>query len=85
MEDVDALESERPNVWDVAGGIPLVLAAGGEVRCGDKGGWTTLERIEATTDPAGGEPDLRNWQLPLILGDAEAVRQMAEARQSSSR
>src|SRR3954464_10329259 len=62
---------QRPNVWDVAGGIPLVLATGGEVHVGAAGGnWSPLERLEASTDPAGGEPELRNWRRPLILGDA---------------
>ena len=70
---------QRPNVWDVAGGIPLVVAAGGEVHYGGDDGWAPLERLEATTDPAGGEPDLRNWRRPLILGDAEAVSQMVRA------
>jgi hypothetical protein len=42
-----------------------------------------LERLEATTDPAGGELDLRNWRRPLILGDAEAVAQMVRAQTSA--
>jgi myo-inositol-1(or 4)-monophosphatase len=75
---------QRPNVWDVAGGIPLVVAAGGEVQSGGAEGWAPLERLEATTDPAGGEIDLRNWRRPLILGEADAVAQMVRAQQVSA-
>ena len=59
-----------------------MVAAGGEVHYGGDDGWAPLERLEATTDPAGGEPDLRNWRRPLILGDAEAVSQMVRAQAS---
>jgi myo-inositol-1(or 4)-monophosphatase len=74
---------QRPNVWDVAGGIPLVLAAGGAVHAGGEGGWHPLERLEASAGPAGGERDLRYWRRPLILGDAEAVAQMARAQSAA--
>jgi myo-inositol-1(or 4)-monophosphatase len=74
---------QRPNVWDVAGGIPLVLAAGGEVQTGGDEGWHPLERLEASAGPAGGELDLRYWRRPLILGDAEAVAQMARAQSAA--
>ncbi|UEM19907.1 inositol-1-monophosphatase [Skermanella mucosa] len=71
---------ERPNVWDVAGGIPLVLAAGGEVRYRGDGGWVPLERLEPVADASGGAPDLRNWRRPLILGQPDAVERMARMR-----
>ncbi|SOD98140.1 inositol monophosphatase family protein [Caenispirillum bisanense] len=56
---------ETPNLWDVAGGIPLVLAAGGVVRWRDGDGrWHPFSRF------AG---DLGTWKHALILGDPEAV------------
>lgn len=71
---------ERPNVWDIAGGIPLVRAAGGEVRYRDERGWTSLERLDPVAGASGGAPDLRNWRRPLILGRPEAVERMARVR-----
>lgn len=63
---------ERPNVWDVAGGIVLVEAAGGVVYAGHPDGW----RRFAGFGPADGYPDMRTWRHPLVLGDAGAARQM---------
>ena len=49
------VSASRPNIWDVAAGLLLVRAAGGEVQSGGAEGWAPLERLEVTTDPAGGE------------------------------
>jgi myo-inositol-1(or 4)-monophosphatase len=57
----------RPHVWDVAGGVALVRAAGGEVRTRTPHGWVRLERFEAADSP------LRQWRQPVILGEPEAV------------
>lgn len=61
-----------PNIWDVAGGLPLVLAAGGKVltRAGDSEGWEPLE----TFSHAGGQA---TWRQPVILGDAETCAALA--------
>jgi myo-inositol-1(or 4)-monophosphatase len=67
---------ERPNIWDVAGGIALVLAAGGEVRMRTSRGWTPMDRFEAVPDSAGGPPDLRNWRRALVIGKPDAVALM---------
>jgi myo-inositol-1(or 4)-monophosphatase len=67
---------ELPNIWDVAGGIALVLASGGEVRTRGAHGWTELDRFEAVPAIAGGPPDLRNWRRPLVIGRPEAAALM---------
>jgi myo-inositol-1(or 4)-monophosphatase len=63
---------EHPNVWDVAGGIALVLAAGGSVRVFGEAGWESFDRF---VGPAreGSAPDLRAWRKPVLLGDPESV------------
>jgi len=58
----------RPHIWDVAGGVALVRAAGGEVRTKTPRGWLPLERFEAEGSP------LRRWRQPVILGEPEAVQ-----------
>jgi myo-inositol-1(or 4)-monophosphatase len=65
-----------PNVWDVAGGIVLVRAAGGDVRVRDAGRWGPLDRFDG---PSG---ELRGWQCPLVLGTKEAVARLCGQRPS---
>lgn len=57
-----------PNIWDVAGGIPLVAAAGGNIlnRSDSAQAWTSFERFDA----AGGQA---LWRQPLIVGEAAAA------------
>jgi myo-inositol-1(or 4)-monophosphatase len=68
---LEAARFERPNLWDVAGGVALVQAAGGRVMVAGGKGWNALDAFEA---PAldDGEPDLRRWSRSLIVGRAEA-------------
>ncbi len=68
---LEAARFERPNLWDVAGGVALVQAAGGRVMIAGSDGWNALEAFEA---PAvdGEEPDLRRWSRSLIVGRVEA-------------
>lgn len=62
-----AARFERPNVWDVAGGIALVEAAGGAVATrGADGAWRAFQSF-------GGPDELQGWRQPLAIGDAEAV------------
>jgi myo-inositol-1(or 4)-monophosphatase len=70
----------RPNLWDIAGGVALVQAAGGDVRLRGPAGWTALERFEPAAGPAGTAPDLRNWRQPLIVGEREAVARLCRAQ-----
>ncbi|MCC6920980.1 MAG: inositol monophosphatase [Alphaproteobacteria bacterium] len=62
------------NLWDIAGGVALVLASGGAVQCFEDGVWAPLERFN-TTEAA---PDLRNWRRPLIVGRTDAVADMVK-------
>ena len=67
---LEAARFESPNLWDVAGGVALVRAAGGAVLANYDGTWRDLDRFET------GDGDLRNWRRPLIVGrvGSEALR-----------
>lgn len=56
-----------PNLWDVAGGAALVLAAGGGIRIRTPQGWQPFTRFE------GPEGDLARWRAPMALGRDEAL------------
>ena len=71
---------EAPNIWDVAGGMALVLAAGGEVRMRSGRDWIGMERFEPLAQGEGGAPDLRNWRRSLVIGRPEAVALMCGGR-----
>jgi myo-inositol-1(or 4)-monophosphatase len=64
---------ERPNVWDVAGGIALVRAAELDVRTIEHGEWRPLDRF------SGPDGDIRRWRQPLIIGDAPGVAELSAA------
>jgi myo-inositol-1(or 4)-monophosphatase len=66
---------DMPNLWDVAGGIALVQAAGGEVHTHGPKGWSRFRRFE-TENTDGTQADLRAWRQPLVLGRAQAVSQL---------
>ncbi len=60
---------QRPNVWDVAAGIALVLSAGGSVRTQTADGWVPFTSFAA---PNGKDdvPNLRGWRQALAIGEA---------------
>jgi myo-inositol-1(or 4)-monophosphatase len=62
---------ERPNIWDVAGGLALVRAAEMDVWTSEKGEWRPLEVF------SGPDGDIRRWRQPLIIGDAPAVAELS--------
>ena len=64
---------ERPNIWDVAGGVALVRAANFEAQTIEAGRWTAMDRFSG---PGG---DIRRWRQPLIIGDAQAVAELSGA------
>ena len=56
-----------PNLWDVAGGAALVLAAGGDVRIHTAEGWVPFTSFE------GPDGDLARWRAPMALGRPDAL------------
>jgi myo-inositol-1(or 4)-monophosphatase len=66
-----------PNIWDVAGGLALVRAAGREVRWHDGNKWVPMGPFTAMRG-ADGVEDLRHWHGALVVGTAEAVAQMCQ-------
>jgi myo-inositol-1(or 4)-monophosphatase len=67
-----------PNIWDVAGGIALIAAAGGIVRQSDGEGWIPMQRFEPG-NALNGKPDLRYWRKPIVVGTPDAVERMCAA------
>ncbi len=60
---LEAARFDKPNIWDIAGGIVLVQAGGGRILTRRGGGWSPFERFEGT--------DLRRWMQPLLIGRAD--------------
>ena len=75
---------ERPNIWDVAGGIALVQAAGGEVWIHDGARWSPLDHFEPLAPAPGGAADLRHWKRPTIVGERDAVTRLCEGWAASA-
>lgn len=64
---------ERPNTWDVAGGLALLRAAGSEIWTAGSNGWEPFSQFEPSAPPTGGPALLRNWRRPLIVGDEAGI------------
>jgi myo-inositol-1(or 4)-monophosphatase len=62
-----AARFEHPNVWDIGGGIALVLAAGHEVRQRNGGGWARLDSFGAAMK------ELQSWNGDLAIGEPHAL------------
>ena len=63
-----------PSIWDVAGGICLVQAAGHVAFTRGSEGWLDFERFDLPSVVGGDRmPTLRDWRQPLILGSEEAA------------
>lgn len=77
---LDVARFDSPNLWDVAGGVPLVLAAGGAIRTRIGGTWVPFERFEPPT-PGG---DLRLWRRPVVIGRPEAVDALCAAEDEAA-
>jgi myo-inositol-1(or 4)-monophosphatase len=71
---LQAARFTSPNIWDVAGGIALVAAAGGTTRKRDGKTWLPMLRFEPTEK----EPDLRFWRGEIIVGERTAAENMCE-------
>ena len=67
----------RPSIWDVAAGTLIVREAGGKVLTWTSGAWVEFERFEPAKPERGkGEPALRHWGRPLLVGAPEAVERL---------
>ncbi|MBI2255246.1 MAG: inositol monophosphatase [Proteobacteria bacterium] len=64
---------ERPNIWDIAGGLALVAAARGEILTYADRRWQPFSHFEPPAAPEGRIPELRQWHRPVIIGDAEGT------------
>ena len=63
---------ERPNIWDVAGGLALVRAAGGDVIEHRNGSWREFSGFGAVgTDPG-------RWSAPIALGSRSTLHHFSE-------
>jgi myo-inositol-1(or 4)-monophosphatase len=62
----------RPNIWDVAAGIPLVRASGLDVATRGPAGWKAFSAFEVPLDPSNA-PDYRQWGQALAIGDPASV------------
>jgi myo-inositol-1(or 4)-monophosphatase len=64
----------RPSIWDVAAGVVIVREAGGEVLTWAERRWQPFARFLPEAPVRGkGEPALRHWGRPLVMGAPEAV------------
>jgi myo-inositol-1(or 4)-monophosphatase len=70
-----AARFERPNLWDVAGGLVLVRSTGGEVWQRSGEGWVPMQRFEMSPRET---PDLRLWHRALIIGPAAEAARLSE-------
>jgi myo-inositol-1(or 4)-monophosphatase len=67
-----------PNIWDVAGGLALLRAAGCDVRRAESDGWAEMETF-MPMQRGGNAADLRHWRAGLVVGAPEAVARMCAA------
>jgi myo-inositol-1(or 4)-monophosphatase len=74
-----------PKLWDCAGGIALVNAAGGEVRLRVDESWQPFECFEPPVPHGATLSDLRYWKGSVILGDPEAVQLYSDATSARTR
>lgn len=68
---LSAARFERPNIWDVAGGIPLAQAIGADIltRASETDEWQPFE----TFADGSGAAAIAQWKQPLLLGSAGTV------------
>lgn len=66
-----------PNIWDVAGGLTLVRAGGGEAREYDGEHWSPMEHFTPLARD-GEKPDLRFWRRAMVVGTPAAVARMCD-------
>ena len=71
---LDAARFRKLWVWDVAGGLALVRAAGVPIWTQIRRRWVPFTRFEAPARRgAGRAPTLADWHRPLLLGPLDAA------------
>ena len=75
---LQAARFASPNIWDIAGGLALVKAAGGIARRRDGKTWVPMTQFEASAD----NPDLRFWHGEIIVGERSAADTLCEVLSS---
>jgi myo-inositol-1(or 4)-monophosphatase len=67
----------KPSIWDVAAGTLIDREAGAAVLTWAEGRWQVFERFEPEKPSRGnGEPALRHWGRPLLIGAPDAVERL---------
>ena len=67
----------KPSIWDVAAGTLIVREAGGEVLTWEDGQLASVRALRPAKPERGkGEPALRHWGRPLLMGAPEAVARL---------
>lgn len=67
---------ERPNIWDVAGGLALVRAAGENILEHSADGWRAFTGFGAGFGEAEADPG--RWSAPIALGKPSSLEQFAD-------
>lgn len=70
-----ATRIETPNIWDVAGGFPLLQAAGAAIRIDTDNGWRDFGGFRGSSS-ADGENDLRHWRGRVVAGAPKVVDEL---------
>jgi myo-inositol-1(or 4)-monophosphatase len=70
---------ERPNIWDVAGGLALVRAAGSAVQVLESGHWVPFDGFDPIGLAEHGLEALLRWRRGLVLGEEVAVADLCKA------
>lgn len=63
---------ERPNIWNVAGGLALVRAAGGDILEHQPEGWRSFPGFSEADDDPG------RWSAAIALGKCSALERFAD-------
>lgn len=72
---LEAARFDTPNIWDVASGIVLVKAAGGEVLVKEGDRW---EPFTSFVGENGAGAEMARWNRPIIIGRLSAEELIAE-------
>jgi myo-inositol-1(or 4)-monophosphatase len=69
------------NIWDVAGGVSLIRAAGREILVRHGKAWESFERFEPRAGLGAQPADLRSWRGELLAGDPGAIAHISAGKE----